>query len=249
MKRASVKISRFRFIVIVLAALASSCGEQGPREYKVIEVVGGGKVRVKAVYHGEPLPVRRGIDANINARHCQGKVFSEELVVDPASRGLRGVVVRLEGISRGKAPPRELMIANRDCSFQPHVGVAMTGTLLKVSNEDPLTHSTHPYYDNRSFFNYQFSREGEVYPGRKFVEPGLVTVKCDIHNWMRAYVMVHDNPYLGVTDATGALLIEDVPAGNYSYVAWHEKLGESRGTVKVPARGEGEILLSLGPAE
>ena len=125
----------------------------------------------------------------------------------------------------------------------------MAGSLLKASNEDPLTHSTHPYYGDRSFFNYQFAREGEVYPGRKLAEPGLVTVKCDVHNWMRAYVVVHDNPYAGVTDADGVLVIGEVPPGSYGYVAWHEKLGEFRGTVEVAARGQGEILLSLGPVE
>ena len=195
------------------------------------------------------MPPRRRIDANINAEHCKGKVLSEELVVDPASRGVRDVVVRLEGIGRGKAPARELLVVNRDCSFHPHVSVAMHGSLLTASSADPLPPSTHPYSGNRSLFNYQFSRVGEVYPGRKLGETGLVTVRCDVHNWMRAYVVVHDNPYLGVTDADGVLVIDDIPPGSYGYVTWHEKLGESRGTVRVAAGTRGELLLSLGPVE
>ena len=243
-------------IVILVAAFATACdrdpgsrdaGATGP--YEVVPVANGGSVRVVATYRGETVPPRRRIDANINAEHCKGKVLSEELVVDPASRGVRDVVVRLEGIGRGKAPARELLVINRDCSFHPHVSVAMHGSLLKASNEDPLTHSTHPYYGNRSLFNYQFSRVGEVYPGRKLGETGLVTVRCDVHNWMRAYVVVHDNPYLGVTDADGVLLIDDIPPGSYGYVTWHEKLGESRGTVRVAAGTRGELLLSLGPVE
>ena len=257
LKRCLVSTSSFRLSILLFAALAASCGDadrlsRGVRSsgpYEIAEVVDGGKVRVVATYRGDPVPARRRIDTNINAQHCKGKVLSEELVVDAASRGIRNVVVRLEGISRGKAPGRELTLVNRDCSFHPHVGVAMAGSLLKASNEDPLTHSTHPYYGDRSFFNYQFARAGEVYSGRKLAEPGLVTVKCDVHNWMRAYVVVHDNPYAGVTDADGVLVIGEVPPGSYGYVAWHEKLGELRGTVEVAARGQGEILLSLGPVE
>lgn len=243
-----MRFFRSALTALLLAFACSSCGDAGPRPYEVVDVVDGGRLRVMASYRGEPLPGRRRLDVNVNAGHCRGKVLSEELVVDPASRGIRDVVVRLEGIERGKAGVDALVITNRDCAFHPHVSAAMVGALLKASNDDPLTHSTHPYYGDRSFFNYQLSGPGETYPGRKLGEPGLVTVKCDVHNWMRAYVLVHHNPYLGVTDAEGALVIDDVPPGSYPWVAWHESLGELRGTVEIPARGDAEIRLDLGPA-
>ena len=239
----------FRSVVtaLLLALACSSCRDSGPRFYEVVDVVYGGRLRVRVSYRGERLPERRRIDVNVNAEHCGRKVFSEELVVDSATRGIRDVVVRLEGIERGKAGANFLEITNRDCAFHPHVSAAMVGSLLKASNDDPLTHSTHPYYGERSFFNYQLSGAGESYPGRKMAELGLITVKCDVHNWMRAYVLVHDNPYLGVTDAEGALEIDGIPPGSYPYILWHESLGEFRGTVKVPARGEAELRLYLGP--
>jgi hypothetical protein len=217
--------------------------------YEVVEVKDGGRLRVVAMYNATPRPSPRQLDTNTNAAHCRGKVFSEEVVVDSRSGGLRDVVVRLEGIGKGKAPAPDLVVTNRDCSFHPHVSAGMAGSLLKAANEDPLTHSTHPYYGNRSFFNYQFSSPGETYPGRKMAEPGLITVKCDVHNWMRAFVVVHDNPYIAVTDPGGVLLIEDIPPGEYSYVAWHEKFGESRGTVEISPRRESELQLDLGPGK
>ena len=121
LKRCLVSTSSFRLSILLFAVLAASCGDadrlsRGVRSsgpYEIAEVVDGGKVRVVATYRGDPVPARRRIDTNINARHCKGKVLSEELVVDAASRGIRNVVVRLEGISRGKAAGRELMVVPR----------------------------------------------------------------------------------------------------------------------------------------
>lgn len=234
---------------LLLAAACSSCGDPGSAPYEIVDVVDGGRLRVVAIYNASPTPVPRRIDANVNAEHCSAKVFTEEVVVDPRSKGIRDVVVWIEGVRRGKAPPADLVVTNRDCSFHPHVSVAMAGSLLKAANEDPLVHSTHPYYGDRTFFNYQFRTPGESYPGRRMPEPGLITVKCDVHNWMRAFVVVHDNPYIAVTAASGVLVIEDIPPGSYRYVAWHEKLGGSSGTIEVAPRREVEVQLSLGPGK
>ena len=52
---------------------------------------------------------------------------------------------------------------------------------------------------------------------------------------------------LGVTDADGALVIDGIPPGSYPYVAWHESLGEARGTVEISARDESGLRLYMGP--
>jgi hypothetical protein len=54
-------------------------------------------------------------------------------------------------------------------------------------------------------------------------------MKCDVHPWMVAWVVVVDNPYYAVTAADGSYKIDtkNLPDGNYSLVAWHEKYGES----------------------
>ena len=249
MRRGLVRVFSLLVMSLLLVAVFSACGDPAPALYEVVEVKDGGRLRVVAIYNATPRPVPRQLAANINAAHCRGKVFSEEVVVDSRSGGIRDVVVRLEGIRSGKAPAADLVVTNRDCAFHPHVSAGMAGSLLKAANEDPLTHSTHPYYGKRSFFNYQFSSPGEIYPGRKMAEPGLITVKCDVHNWMRAFVVVHDSPYIGVTDSSGILLIEDIPPGEYRYISWHEKLGESRGSIKISPRRESELQLKLGPGK
>jgi hypothetical protein len=67
----------------------------------------------------------------------------ETLLVDPATRGLRNVVVRLEGIASGKPPPERFTLEVRDCAFVPHVAAVMKGTRLEVRSADAVPHTLH----------------------------------------------------------------------------------------------------------
>ena len=49
-------------------------------------------------------------------------------------------------------------------------------------------------------------------------------IKCDVHPWMKAWIMVADHPYFAITDENGNFKIENVPAGEYEIVFWQEKL-------------------------
>ncbi len=159
--------------------------------------------------------------------------------MDKETRGLRNVVVRLEGISQGsRQPPEKLTVFNQGCTFVPHVSVAMTGTLLEIKNDDSVLHTTHPYLGGRHWFNIALQKKGEqgdTSRPRPFRLPGVVEFNCDVHKWMKAYVVVHTNPYIASSDAKGMIALDEIPPGEYPYVAWHEQLGEKRGTIKVEA--------------
>jgi hypothetical protein len=60
---------------------------------------------------------------------------------------------------------------------------------------------------------------------------------------MGAWILVVDGPYHAVTDARGRFAIPGVPPGTWTAIAWHERLGERIGAVKVPP--EGAALLEL----
>ena len=68
-------------------------------------------------------------------------------------------------------------------------------------------------------------------------------MKCDVHNWMGAFVVVVDGP-AAVSGADGAFEIKDVPPGTYTVTAWHEKLGEKTAQVTVPASGAASLDFS-----
>jgi hypothetical protein len=64
----------------------------------------------------------------------------------------------------------------------------------------------------------------------------MVRFKCDVHAWMAAYVGVMTHPYFAVSDDAGRFTIPDLPPGQYTLEAWHEKFGRRTGTVTVTER-------------
>jgi hypothetical protein len=52
-----------------------------------------------------------------------------------------------------------------------------------------------------------------------------VQIGCDIHPWMRAWVVVVDHPYVAVTAEDGTFSIKDLPVGEHQFRIWHERVG------------------------
>jgi hypothetical protein len=61
----------------------------------------------------------------------------------------------------------------------------------------------------------------------------MVPVKCNIHRWMRAWVGVLSHPYFAVTGSDGTFRIANLPPGEYTIEAWHEKYGTAEQKISV----------------
>ena len=57
-------------------------------------------------------------------------------------------------------------------------------------------------------------------------------IKCDVHPWMKSWVLVQDHPYFAVTDEKGNFKIENIPSGTYEVIAWQEKFKMKRAITK-----------------
>lgn len=160
-------------------------------------------------------------------------VPNETLTVGPG-RGLRYAVVTLEGISKGKAVEKETVheLDNIKCRFSPHVQAASVGQFLLFKNSDPILHTAHALFTNdQPEFNIG------LYPGRTSRKPliaaGLVKIRCEVHPWMAAYIVVTEHPYHAVSDIYGEYELRDVPPGVYQLKVWHERLGTQEKRIEV----------------
>jgi plastocyanin len=163
----------------------------------------------------EPLAVRKNTDV------CGEHKPSQALVVGPTG-GVRGTVVAVEGIARGKRAP-ELELDNAKCLFVPHVSAVMAGAKVRIRNSDPILHNTHGYLERLTVFNIALPTKDQVIDvTQRIKKPGVVEVVCDAHTHMRAWIVVRDNPYFAVTDDSGQFRIDEIPPGRYRVTAWHE---------------------------
>jgi hypothetical protein len=49
----------------------------------------------------------------------------------------------------------------------------------------------------------------------------VITLGCNIHDWMLGFILVVATPYFARTDAGGTARLRDLPAGAYELRAWH----------------------------
>ena len=150
-------------------------------------------------------------------------------VLDAKGAGVPDAVVSLLRTDAPTAPVASgrVEIAQQDQEFLPYVTVVPVGTEVEFPNRHDIQHHIYSLSKAKRF-------EKPLYaPGAHesivFDQPGVVTLGCNIHDWMVAYVVVVPTPHHAKTDAGGASRVE-VPPGRYRLEVWHPRLAapESR---------------------
>ena len=176
------------------------------------------------------------------------KPMAGDLIVDPTTKGIKNIVVYPDPKKSGieatdahpdlqKAPENSVVLDNIRCVFEPHIFNVRPGQTVNVKNSDTMGHN--------ALFNV-FSNAG-VNPlipagGSKDVtftkpERAPIPVQCNIHPWMISYMLIFDQPYAGISDATGVLKIEKLPAGKpITFKVWHEKMDKSIDSVTLDGK-------------
>lgn len=166
----------------------------------------------------------------------------------PGDNGtLQNVVVYLQGdFSSYSFPPVTTPVSmdQKGCMYVPRVVALTTATPLRIHNSDSATHNTYPITHNNSEWN-ETQAVGSSPVERLFARPEVsITLKCNIHPWMTARVAVFSHPYFQVTGQDGSFKLENVPPGNYTVSAWHERYGASEQTVTLGPKGEQKVTIT-----
>jgi plastocyanin len=184
-------------------------------------------------------------------------VPNEELVVNADNKGIAHVFVYLAkapaGVKPGKADSSGLVQDQKGCVFLPHSLLVPAGATIQVLNGDNVPHNTHTNPVKNEGFNKVIAPNDRVGVPLKYTKPERLPVKvvCDFHNWMKAWHMVLDHPYMAVTDADGKFTIENLPAGKHEFIIWQEKAGylNRKYEVEVKKGEKKEVKLSFGAAK
>ena len=144
-------------------------------------------------------------------------------VVDQSGNPVNDAVVYALPVSGG-APVRKAgrEVVQRDRQFVPYVSAVQTGSLVQFPNKDNVKHHVYSFSPVKKF-------ELPLYAGTptepiRFDQSGLVTLGCNIHDWMIAYILVIPTPWSGVTNAAGAAQLRDLPSGSYDVEVWQPRL-------------------------
>ncbi|MBI5424450.1 MAG: hypothetical protein HZA32_10175 [Opitutae bacterium] len=111
-------------------------------------------------------------------------------------------------------------IEQKGLAFVPRLLPVRVGTRVEFPNLDPVYHSVFSFSPTRRFDLGRYRADEAEVPAIVFDRAGLVTLRCDIHEHMRAAVLVLETPHFVVTDAGGRYRLENLPAGRYVLKAW-----------------------------
>ena len=170
---------------------------------------------------GQPRPLVADKDMEVCGK--SEKLFDRSLRVDTSSKGLADVVVFVRKSSRVKNPTADaaLIFDQKNCEFLAPVFAARVGQPVEVRNSDPVGHNTN--IDGTSFNQLIPAGQATTYtPDLDMGTPKAVT--CNIHPWMKAFVIFRKDGYVAVSSTDGSFAIADLPAGeSLEFQVWHAR--------------------------
>ena len=226
--------ARWKIVVLTsaLLALASGLLHTGSS----VSAASTGQVTGTVKLDGT-APHQKGIDMSKDpscaAAHKDKPITTESVVVG-ANGGLANVVVYVsQGLTGNEAPSSQpVQIEQKGCQYIPHVVAVDVGQHMKVLNSDQALHNIHPQSTKNTSWN-KSQMPGGPPLDVTWANEEAVPVKCNVHPWMQAYIVVVKGPY-GVSDDSGSFKL-DVPPGTYTLTAWHETYGTQTQNVTVAA--------------
>lgn len=158
----------------------------------------------------------------------RGEPVSDAVVVAVSKSGTPPLPVR---------PGREVVdqIAKE---FVPYVKAILVGSAVNFPNKDNIRHHVYSFSPAKTF-------ELPLYSGTPanavlFDRPGVVTIGCNIHDWMIGYIYVAETPYFAVTGREGRVKLDNLPPGAYAVRVWHPRLeGSEESTSRALTVGPG----------
>jgi len=173
-----------------------------------------GFARGQAVIEGQVTLARSHSAAVVNKRYAivaKGGVLAPDPPV---------AVVYLEG---SFAPPAALptaQMAQKDLAFVPGLLAVQRGTRVEFPNLDDTYHNIFSYSAAKRFDLGRYRSDERPIPSQVFDVAGLVTLRCDIHEHMRALILVLDTPFFVLSEPSGHYRLSGLPAGHYLLKVW-----------------------------
>ncbi len=153
--------------------------------------------------------------------------------------------------SYGKDRNKTVVMDNTKCMFSPHVVLMRTSQTLVLRNSDPVGHNANIQPMKGRGGSIMISAGSDIKRTFEKSETIPATVVCNIHPWMKGYVLARDNPYFALTGSDGSFEIKNLPAGGtLVFQLWHERSGYLR---DVDVNGQqakfGRVKIKIEPGD
>lgn len=142
-------------------------------------------------------------------------------------------------------PSDPVVLDQQKCRYTPHVVGVRVGQRLSIRNSDPLLHNVRAEGKINRPFNMSTPLQGVSFDRTFATREVMVPVRCDVHNWMSAWIGAIDHPFFGVTGADGRVGLTGLPPGDYTIEAWHEELGTKTQQITVGPKESKDVSFTF----
>lgn len=148
-------------------------------------------------------------------------------VLTADSKPLADAVVYIESAAESAAVPTKIAIMDQqNKAFVPHVLAVPVGTIVDFPNTDSVNHYVYSFSEIKKFQFKLFKGDLEKHQ-TQLDKPGLLTIGCNIHDFMLGYIFVAPSAYVGVSNRAGQVDLKLPDKGELNVAIWHERSNEN----------------------
>lgn len=129
-------------------------------------------------------------------------------------------------------------------TFVPYVLAVQRGTTVRFPNSDPINHHVYSFSPAKRF-ELRLHHQGEGAQEVLFDQAGLVTLGCNVHDWMLGFILVVDSPWFVQTDVNGRARLHYSPATGQQLNLWHPQLADGEASLARPVPTNGMARINL----
>ena len=233
--------------------LLAGCGGSNPPETAeapkkeaaapaAMDDANAGSITGKVAFAGDkPVMKTLSMDAVPNCARAHTTPQKSQEVMVNENGTLKNVFVWVKAGVPDKqwpVPGSAVKLEQKGCMYEPHVLGVMATQEIEIINDDPTNHNIHPMPKENREWNESQPPKGDAKKksfARQEASPPI-TVKCNVHPWMRAFIAVVSHPFFAVTGDDGTFTIKGLPPGTYTVEAIQEKFGSKEMQVTVGAK-------------
>ncbi len=207
--------------LLMLAVLTAVCASSARAQE-------WGTLKGQFVFDGTP-PEKKPVQAP--GVTLKEPIFDETVAIDPKTKGVGNIViyVRSKDVKvhpdYAKTEGDTIVYDNNNFRFNPRVLAMRTSQTLELLNSDAVSHNSNFQPIGDEGINPLIPAGGKVQYKANREQTIPQPVGCNIHPWMRGYILARKSPYNAVTGADGTFELKNLPTGELEFQVWHEKPG------------------------